>query len=183
MYDRSMSSEGSAAAITTVWPSGFDADASGPSGFAVREVAAPAGAVFAWLRRVDLHPEYYTGLMGLSGVKHKGGAWPELDAGSKLSFALGHLPIPAVRISQCDVAELRLAWSGGGPGLSACHAWTVLPTGADTCLLRSEEKWVGPTARVLGVATQWRLQQVQSDWAQAVADAATAYPAGPPAHG
>lgn len=176
-----MSSDGRSAAITTVWPAGFDPDAAGPSGFAVREVAAPAESVFAWIRRVDLHPEYYRGLTGLTGVRSRGGAWPVLEQGSKLSFALGRLPIPTCTIVQCDPQEFRLAWAGKGPGLSAVHAWTVQAVDAKTSLLRSEEKWTGPVGVALGLPTGWRLQQVQSQWADAVAAAATAYPGGPPA--
>ncbi len=170
--------EASASSITTPWPAGFPADAKGISGFAVREVAAPAEAVYRWLLRPDLHPEFYP---ALRGVRRASGAWPVLEVGTKLSFFLGPLFVPPVKVVQADPALLSMAWAGGGPGLKACHAFTVKPIDESRSLLRSEELWVGPAARLIAPLAKGTLQKVQTDWCAAVARAATAHPAGPPA--
>ena len=73
-----------------------------------------------------------------------------------------------------------MAWAGGGPGLKACHAFTVVPVDEGRSLIRSEERWVGPAARAIGPLVKGPLQKVQTDWCEAVVRAATAHPAGPP---
>lgn len=166
-----------ASAITTTWPEGFDAGKPGVGGFAVREVEAPADAVFAWIRRVDLHPEFYR---GMKFVKRLGGPWPALDKGTKLSFTLGATFIPYLQVIKCDPATRSLAWGGGVPGLSICHAWTVEPLSDTRSVIRSEELWVGPVARATGLLTKPQIQKVQTVWAEAIVKAATAHPAGPP---
>lgn len=170
--------EASATAITTPWPAGFPAEAKGFSGFAVREVAAPAESVFQWLRRVDLHPEYYA---ALRGVRHHGGAWPAVEAGTKLSFFLGPLFVPPIKVVQADPALLSVAWASAAPGFKACHCFTVKAIDEQHSLLRSEEAWVGPAARLIKPGAKAILQKVQTDWCAAIARAATTHPAGPPA--
>jgi hypothetical protein len=164
--------------ITTPWPAGFPADQPGIRGFAVREVAAPADAVFQWILRPDLHPEFYR---GLRAVRRTSGAWPVLEVGTKLTFMLGPLVVPPVKVVQADPALRSMAWAGGGPGLKACHAFTVAAIDAERSLVRSEELWVGPAARLLAPVVRGPLQKVQTEWCEAVARAATAHPAGPPA--
>jgi hypothetical protein len=85
-----------------------------------------------------------------------------------------------VKVVQADPALHSVAWAGGGPGLKACHCFTVKAIDANRSLLRSEEKWVGPMARITGPLTKGALQKVQTDWAEAIAAAATRHPAGPP---
>ena len=169
--------EAKATSITTPWPKGFPADAAGITGFAVREVAAPAEAVYRWLLRPDLHTEFYK---ALRGVKRVAGPGPELAVGTRLSFFLGPLFIPPVKVVQADPQLLSVAWAGGGPGMKACHCFTVKAIDANRSVLRSEEKWVGPVARAIGPVTKGGLQKVQTDWVEAVVKAATRYPAGPP---
>lgn len=178
-YHRAMSTAASASTtITTPWPAGFPADKPGIVGFAVREVPAPADAVFQWLLRPELHAEYYG---ALRGVKHVSGDWQPIGVGTRLSFFLGPLFVPPVKVVQADPALRSMAWAGGGPGLKACHAFTVAELDEGRSLLRSEEKWVGPVARATGALTRGTLQKVQTDWVEAVVKAATRYPAGPPA--
>ncbi|MDQ8044055.1 MAG: SRPBCC family protein [Patulibacter sp.] len=164
--------------ITTTWPEGFDARNPAIAGFAVREVAAPAESVFAWIRRPDLHTEYYK---GLRGVRKAGGAWPQLEVGSKVSFFLGALFVPPVKVVQCDPVGFHFAWAGGGPGIDAVHAFTVVATSDTTSLLRSEEVWQGPVSKLIKPVAAGTLQKVQTDWAAAIAAAASQHPLGPPA--
>lgn len=169
--------EAGSSTITTPWPAGFPAERSGVVGFAVREVAAPADAVYAWLLRPDLHVDFYK---ALRGVKRTNGGAPELEVGSKLSFFLGPLFVPPVKVVQADPELRSLAWAGGGPGLKACHCFTVQPIDDQRSVLRSEEKWVGPVARATGFLTKSTMQKVQTEWAEAIAAAAARHPAGPP---
>lgn len=163
--------------ITTPWPAGFPADRSGITGFAVREVAAPADAVYQWLLRPDLHGEFYK---ALHGFKLRSGGGPELEVGHTVSFFLGALFVPPVKVVQADPELRSFAWAAGGPGMKACHCFTVQPIDEHTSLLRSEEKWVGPVARLISPVVKGQLQKVQTEWAQAIADAAARHPAGPP---
>ncbi len=172
-----MSTSTAASAISTTWPEGFPSHKEGVSGFAVREVDAPADAVFAWVRRVDLQPPYYK---GMRFVRRIGGAWPELDKGSKLTFTLGATFVPFVQVVKCDPQTRSFAWGGNLPGLSMAHAFTVEPISESRSVVRSEELWVGPVAKLIGFAVKPQLQAVQTRWAEALAAAAAAYPAGPP---
>ncbi len=147
----------------------------GIRGFAVREVAAPADAVFAWILRPDLQEPYYG---ALRRVRSSVGA-ADLTVGATASFMLGPLLVPKVKVVQADPELRSMAWVGGGPGLSACHAFTVKPLDAGRSLLRSDEIWTGPAARLLGPVARGGLQKVQTDWAEALVRAATAHPAGP----
>lgn len=170
--------EANANLISTPWPAGFPAEQPGIVGFAVREVAAPADAVFQWLLRPELHTEYYG---ALRGVRHVSGPWQPIGVGTRLSFFLGAIFVPPVKVVQADPELLSMAWAGGGPGLKACHAFTVKAIDDSRSLLRSEEKWVGPVARATGALTKGTLQKVQTEWVEAVARAASQNPAGPPA--
>jgi hypothetical protein len=165
-------------AISTIWPEGFRAERASAGGFAVREVAAPADAVFAWIRRVDLHPEFYR---GLRLVRRIGGAWPELDEGSKLGFLVGATYIPVVKVIKCDPQQRSFAWGGGGPGFTVCHAFSVVPIDEHRSLVRSDEQWVGPVAKATSLLTTPAIQKVQTQWAEAIARAAQTHPGGPPA--
>ena len=167
-----------ASAITTKWPKGFQAERAGAGGFAVREVEAPADAVFAWIRRLDLHPEFYG---PLRFVRRFSGAWPVVDKGTALTFTIGLTFVPFLKVTHCDPAERSLAWGGGGPGLAICHAWTVEPIDEHRSLIRSEERWVGPIGQALRLVTQPTIQKVQTQWTEAIVRAAQAHPAGPPA--
>ncbi|MFT4035181.1 MAG: hypothetical protein QM679_06370 [Patulibacter sp.] len=164
--------------ITTAWPVGFPADAKGVVRFAIREVAAPADAVYRWLLRPDLHAQYYG---ALRGVRRVSGAWPVIEVGTRLSFLLGPIFVPQVKVAQADPTLRSMAWIGGVPGLKICHAFTVKALDEQHSLLRSEEAWVGAVARLLAPAVAGQLQAVQTDWCAAVVRAATAHPAGPPA--
>ncbi|MBJ7472113.1 MAG: SRPBCC family protein, partial [Solirubrobacteraceae bacterium] len=166
-----------ATAITTTWPSGFPAHKAGVGAFAVREVAADADAVFAWLRRVDLHESYYG---ALRMVRRRGGAWPVLEQGTAFSMLLGGLFVPYIKVTKLDTTERSLAWGSNTPLFSACHAFTVKPIGEGRSLIRSEERFVGPIARVVKPVAAGQLQKVQTEWTEAVVRAATAFPAGPP---
>lgn len=169
-----------ASAITTSWPDGFDATAPSVGGFAVREVAAPADAVFAWVRRLDLHPQFYPALRLVGRV---GGPWPQLDVGSKARFMVGATFVPLVKVLKCDEAERSMAWGGGLPGLTICHGFTVKAVDEHRSLIRSEELWIGKVATMTGALTQGTMQKVQTEWAEAIARAATAHPGGPPVAG
>lgn len=173
----SSSTAASASAISTTWPAGFPADRPGVGGFAVREVEAPADAVFAWIRRVDLHPEFYR---GMRFVKRLGGAWPELDKGSRLTFTLGATFVPMVQVTKLDAQERSMAWGGVLPGLAICHAFTVAELSATRSVVRSDELWVGPVARATGFVTKGQIQAVQTRWTEAIVAAASAHPGGPP---
>ncbi len=74
-----------ATTITTPWPAGFSEEAPGIRGFAVREVAAPADAVYAWILRPDLQEPYYG---ALRRVRTSVGA-ADLTVGATASFLLG----------------------------------------------------------------------------------------------
>ncbi|MEH3054707.1 MAG: hypothetical protein PGN13_12000 [Patulibacter minatonensis] len=163
--------------ITTPWPAGFPAHKPGPRGFAVREVAAPADAVYEWLLRPDLHVEHYR---GLHHVKLYGGA-RKLAEGTTVSFFLGPLFVPPMKVVQADPQLRSLAWASNAPGFKACHCFTVKPIDDDRSLLRSEELWVGPAARATGLLTAPVIQKVQTDWVEAVVALANRHPAGPPA--
>ncbi|MBO9534977.1 MAG: hypothetical protein J7513_18535 [Solirubrobacteraceae bacterium] len=170
--------EASATAITTTWPAGFPADAKGINGFAVREVDAPAEAVYQWLLRPDLQTEFYGALRGVRG---KGDAWPALSAGATISFFIGPLFIPPMKVLRADPQLLSVAWGSKAPGFQACHCFTVQAIDSKRSVLRSDETWVGPVARAIGPLTKGVLQKVQTDWCTAVARAATTHPSGPPA--
>ncbi len=173
-----MSNVGADASITTVWPEGFNPNGPGVGAFAVREVAAPADAVFEWVRRVDLHADWYK---GLHMVRRWKGAWPLVEKGTSLRFVVDGAFVPMVKVIQCDVAERRMAWGGGLPGLAICHAFTVEPIDESRSLLRSEEKWMGPVGKLVGGPASGTLQKVQTRWAEAITAAANAHPGGPPA--
>lgn len=164
-----------ATTITTPWPAGFSEEAPGIRGFAVREVAAPADAVYAWILRPDLQEPYYG---ALRRVRTSVGA-ADLTVGATASFLLGPLLVPKVKVVQADPELRSMAWTGGGPGLRACHAFTVKPIDDGRSLVRSDEIWTGPAARLLGPVARGGLQRVQTDWAEALVRAATAHPAGP----
>jgi hypothetical protein len=165
-------------AITTIWPEGFRADQASAGGFAVREVDAPADAVFAWIRRVDLHPEFYG---GLRAVRRVGGAWPQLDKGSSLRFLVGTTYVPYVKVLKCDPVERSFAWGGNLPGISVCHAFSVVPIDEHRSLIRSDEQWAGPIAKATSLLTTPQIQKVQTQWAEAITLAASTHPGGPPA--
>src|SRR5690349_7022952 len=101
-----------ASAITTNWPAGFPAHKAGYTGFAVREVEADADAVFAWIRRIDLHPAYYP---ALRGVKRRGGAWPELEKGTAFGMFLGPVALPYIKVTKVDPVERSLGWGANTP--------------------------------------------------------------------
>jgi hypothetical protein len=178
MYHRAMSSStvDDVSAISTTWPSSFPAHKGGVGTFAVREVEAPADAVFAWIRRIDQQPPFYK---GMKFVRHLSGPWPELDRGSMISFTLGATFIPMVKVIVCDPEARSFVWGGGLPGLTIAHAFTVEPKGEHHCLVRSEERWVGPVAQLIAPGVKGPMQAVQTRWAEALAAAAKAHPAGP----
>ncbi len=167
-----------ASAITTIWPSGFPAHKDGFAGFAVREVEADADAVFAWIRRVDLHEGYYP---ALRFVRKRGGAWPQLEKGSAFSMLIGGLFIPYIKVTKVDEAERSLGWGSNTPLLSVCHSFTVKPIGNGRTLIRSEERMVGPLAKVLKPVAAGQLQKVQTEWTEALVRMVGAFPDGPPA--
>lgn len=171
-----MSNATAEASITTTWPAGFQAHKKGVGGFAVREVQAPADAVFAWVRRIDAQGPYY---QDLKYVKSYGGPWPELGKGSKVAFLIGATFVPFVRVIECDAQARRLAWGGNLPGLSICHAFTVQAIDDQRSLIRSEELWVGPIATATAALIRPQIQKVQTRWAEGIVLAAEAHPAGP----
>lgn len=165
-------------AIQTAWPAGFPAHKSGFAGFAVREVQADPDAVFAWIRRVDLHEQYYP---ALRFVRRRGGAWPVLEQGSAFSMLLGGLFIPYVKLTKVDATERSLGWGSNTPLLSVCHAFTVKSVGEGRTLIRSEERLVGPLAKALKPVAAGQLQKVQTEWAEALVRMVAQHPDGPPA--
>ncbi|MDO9395608.1 MAG: hypothetical protein Q7T71_03590 [Herbiconiux sp.] len=175
----SSSTVASASGITTSWPSSFPAHKPGVGTFAVREVEASADAVFAWVRRIDQQPPFYK---GMKFVRRLSGPWPQLDKGSVISFTLGATFIPMVKVIKCDPETRSFVWGGGLPGLTMAHAFTVEPISDTRSLLRSEELWVGPVAQLIAPGVRGPMQAVQTRWAEALAAAAKAHPAGPPAH-
>lgn len=167
-----------ASAIQTIWPEGFPAHKDGFAGFAVREVQADPDAVFAWIRRVDLHEQYYP---ALRFVRRRGGAWPVVEEGTAFSMLLGGLFIPYVKLTKVDSTLRALGWGSNTPLLSVCHAFTVKAAGDGRTLIRSEERAVGPLAKAMRPVVQPQLQKVQTEWTEALVKMVTQHPDGPPA--
>ncbi len=166
-----------ASAITTNWPAGFPAHKAGYAGFAVREAPADADAVFAWIRRIDLHEAYYP---ALRMVRRRGGAWPELEKGTAFGMLLGAVFLPYIKVTKVDATERSLGWGANTPLFSACHTFTVKPIGEGRSLIRSEERFVGPVARAIKPAVAGQLQKIQTEWTEAIVRMVTAHPDGPP---
>lgn len=166
-----------ATAIQTIWPERFPAHKDGFAGFAVREVQADADAVFAWIRRVDLHEQYYP---ALRFVRKRGGAWPVVEKGTAFSMLIGGLFIPYVKITQVDPELRALGWGSNTPLLSVCHAFTVKSVGDGRTLIRSEERIVGPLAKALKPVAAGQLQKIQTDWTDALVKMVSQHPDGPP---
>lgn len=165
-----------ASSITTVWPQGVEASGAAIVEFAVREADAPAQVAFDWLRRIDRHPEFYP---GMRFTKHQKGAWPQAAIGTSFSFMVGATFVPAVKITHLDEDTRSLAWTGGAPGLFVCHAWTIKDLDGGRSVVRSEEIWDGPIAKLMKPVARGQIQKVQAEWATAVAAAASRFPQGP----
>lgn len=165
-----------AASITTIWPQDVDPAGAAIVEFAVREADAPAQVAFDWLRRVDRHPEFYP---GMRFTRHQKGPWPQAGLGSSFAFMVGATFVPAVKITYLDESTRSMAWTGGAPGLFVCHAWTINDLPGGRSVIRSEEIWDGPIAKLMKPVAAGQIRKVQTEWAKAVAAAATRFPTGP----
>lgn len=167
-----------ASSVSTIWPQGVSPDGAAIVKFAVREADAPAQVAFDWLRRIDQHPKFYP---AMRFTKHQKGSWPQAGDGTAFSFMVGATFVPGVKITFLDESSLSLAWTGGAPGLFVCHAWTIKDLPGGRSAIRSEEIWDGPIAKLMKPLAGGQIQKVQTEWAKAVAAAASQHPQGPPA--
>jgi len=106
---------------------------------AVNELQMPArpDIIFAWLRRPDLWPSYYS---NARFVKHLEGPWPEVELGSRFRwFTFGVLVVS--EITEFVPGE-RLAWSAKELGASGHHGWVLRSQDAGT-FVRTEETQKG----------------------------------------
>ena len=162
-----MSSTAAPAIAPTVWPDGFSPAGASVHAWALRRSPAPPEQVFAWIRRLDLIGKFYG---DVKLARSRGGAWPELDASSKAFFLALGLPV-AIKVGTYE-ENVRLGWTGGGPGVTAWHIFTVAPDGEGGTHVRSEEAWTGIGARLLSPVVTPGMQRLQSGWVDGLVKAA-----------
>lgn len=136
---------------------------------AVNELQIPAEpeVVWAWLRRPDLWPRYYS---NARLIKHLGGPWPELELGSGWRW----LTFGAFVTSELVEYQppLRLAWSAKTLAGSGHHGWVLRPEAGGT-FVRTEETQKGLGIQVIKPALRPLMIRFHQRWLEGLAKVAS----------
>jgi uncharacterized protein YndB with AHSA1/START domain len=146
---------------------------------AVNELQIPAEpqVVWAWLRRPDLWPRYYS---NARLIKHLDGPWPKIELGSRwrwLSFG-AFVTSEVVEYEP----EQRLAWSAKELGGSGHHGWVLRPQAGGT-FVRTEETQRGPGIRLVKPALRPLMVRFHQRWLEGLSRVASQGPPPPPSSG
>jgi hypothetical protein len=90
--------------------------------------------VWAWLRRPDLWPTYYS---NCRFVRHIEGSWPAVELGSRFRWLTFGVIVKS-EIVEYEPAEGRLAWSAKELGATGHHGWVLSERDKGT-FVRTEE--------------------------------------------
>ncbi len=138
------------------------------------QIDADRERVFAWLRRPDLWPSYYS---NARLVRHREGPWPEVELGSRfrwLTFGV----IVSSQIVEFEPPE-RIAWSAKELGASGHHGWALTERDGGT-FVRTEETQRGPAMRLIRPAMSRLMVRLHQRWLEGLARVASQGPPPPP---
>jgi uncharacterized protein YndB with AHSA1/START domain len=157
----------SAADTALSWPDEHTPDVS--VFHAVNELEMPAKpeAVWAWLVRPDLWPSYYS---NARLIKHLGGAWPELELGSRFRWLTFGALITSEVIEYAPTE--RLAWSAKSLAGSGHHGWVLQPRDGGT-FVRTEETQKGLGMRLIKPALRPLMVRMHQRWLEGLSRVAS----------
>ena len=125
---------------------------------------APASVVWAWLVREPLWPTWYANAS--SDWAAPNALRQDLQLGSVFYWKTFGVQVIS-QVAEC-VPEQRIAWSAGGMGLDAYHAWLLVPA-AGGCWVLTEESQYGWGARLLHSLMPGRMARGHTQWLQSLA--------------
>ena len=137
-------------------------------------ISAPPSAVWAWLIRATLWPEWYP---NSRDVEIDRGA-ADLSLGARFRWRTFGVPVRSV--VREFIPEERIAWDGAGTLLDVYHAWLIEPRG-DGCWVLTEENQNGLAARAQALLMPNRMHAGHDLWLARLKERAEAGP--PPAPG
>ena len=135
-------------------------------------IPAPPEAVWAWLIRAPLWPNWYP---NSANVKFLEGTPTDLALGTRFRWKTFGVTIES-KVNEFVPCE-RLAWDAHAMGLDVYHAWLLTKT-TGGCHLLTEETQHGWLARLGAIFTPGRMYKLHQVWLERLAEKAVS---GPPA--
>ena len=130
------------------------------------DMEASADAVWAWLVRAQLWPEWYP---NASDVNFLSGTPPDLRAGTRFKWKTFGVRLESTVLE--FVPGERIAWDARGCGVDAYHAWVVSPIARGSHVL-TEETQHGWVARLGNLMMPQRMHKYHQLWLERLADRA-----------
>lgn len=156
------------------WPDGHRPEDS--AFLAVNELLVPAEpeVVWAWLTRPDLWSKFY-GNARL--IKHLGGAWPQLELGSRFRWLTFGAFVTSEVVTYDPVQ--RLAWSAKSLAGSGHHGW-LLRSQAGGTFVRTEETQKGLGMKLIKPGLRPLMVRLHQRWLEGLSKVAAEGPPPPP---
>jgi hypothetical protein len=127
------------------------------------QMDADPGNVWAWLRRPDLWPSYYS---NSRFVRHLAGPWPDVELGSRWRwFTFG--AFVTSEIVEFEPSE-RLAWSAKTLAGSGHHGWVLRGEQGGT-FVRTEETQKGLGMQIIKPALRPMMIRMHQRWLEGLA--------------
>jgi uncharacterized protein YndB with AHSA1/START domain len=128
------------------------------------EMDSPPDAVWAWLIRAQLWPEWYP---NAAHVRFLNGDPPDLSPTTRFSWRTFGVSVESTVLE--FVPRERIAWSARGVGVDAYHAWVISPTPRGSHVL-TEETQHGWLARAGSFVMPSRMHRYHQIWLERLRD-------------
>jgi uncharacterized protein YndB with AHSA1/START domain len=140
------------------WPATFEPSCSPVLVSNTIDINASPEKVWFWLTSATTWQEWYFNASKVKLINQQGN---QLLAGSKFNWRTFGVTL------QSEVKEFvpyqRLAWDAKGIGISACHAWLIIPT-ATGCTVLTEETQHGWLCRLGKLLLPGRMYKYHQVW-------------------
>ncbi len=123
------------------------------------DTAASRDAVWAWLIRAPLWPNWYS---NAANVKLLTGTPPDLAAGTRFRWRTFGVTIESTVLE--FVPGERIAWDAHAIGVDAYHAWLLTDTVDGGCRILTEETQHGFVARAGAMLMPKRMGRFHQIW-------------------
>ena len=137
-------------------------------------IPTPAAAIWPWLIRAELWPNWYPNSADIHFLSHAG---PDLRDRSRFRWRSFGISITS-KVREF-VPGQRLAWSTQGIGLDAYHAWLLIPIGECATRVVTQETQTGWLARLHQTLMPRRIAKQHQLWLERLSACAQA---GQPPH-